>query len=163
VSEDWISADQLEKGSVYELKSRNLIAGVYDGDRGFIGIREKFGDEYLFTEYLAVPESGVHGTARAVRKIGKVRGNPLTEHYGLKCQTCGKGSWRDEGGSWPTNEHCAGGCSDEDRSVAWTTNQLLFDVLEAMEQPIRQRLAEEFPKITPPWRDTEKKEGTDEH
>lgn len=36
---------------VYRIKSRNLSIGVYDGSGGFIGIREKFGDRYLFTEY----------------------------------------------------------------------------------------------------------------
>jgi len=30
---------------------RNLSYGVYDGKEGFIGIREKFGHEFLFTEY----------------------------------------------------------------------------------------------------------------
>ena len=37
---------------VYRLRSRNLAAGVYSAERaGFIGIRTKFGDRYLFTEY----------------------------------------------------------------------------------------------------------------
>ena len=39
------------KGRVYKLRSRNLSIGVYDGMEGFIGIREKFGARYLFTEY----------------------------------------------------------------------------------------------------------------
>jgi len=36
---------------LYEIHCRNLILGVYDGNEGFIGIREKFGSEYLFTEF----------------------------------------------------------------------------------------------------------------
>jgi hypothetical protein len=36
---------------VYVLHSRNLGVGVYDGEQGFIGIREKFGHLFLFTEY----------------------------------------------------------------------------------------------------------------
>ena len=40
-----------KKGYVYELSSRNLLVGLFDGDAGFIGIRKKFGNLYLFTEY----------------------------------------------------------------------------------------------------------------
>ena len=36
---------------IYRLSSRNLTVGVYDGDEGFIGVREKFGSRYLFTEF----------------------------------------------------------------------------------------------------------------
>lgn len=39
------------KRGVYRINSRNLTVGVYDGDEGFIGIREKFGSKFLFTEY----------------------------------------------------------------------------------------------------------------
>ena len=42
----------LEDGRVYRIHSRNLITGVWVADtQGFIGIREKFGAEYLFEEY----------------------------------------------------------------------------------------------------------------
>lgn len=40
----------VERG-VYRIYSRNLLVGVYDGKGGFIGIRQKFGHRYLFTEY----------------------------------------------------------------------------------------------------------------
>lgn len=59
----------LVKGRVYALHSRNLIVGVYDGDRGFIGIREKFGSRYLFTEYLHDPPRA-WGTVRVVADLG---------------------------------------------------------------------------------------------
>ena len=39
------------KGGLYQIDSRNMSLGVYDGADGFIGIRYKFGDRYLFTEY----------------------------------------------------------------------------------------------------------------
>jgi hypothetical protein len=39
------------KGRIYRLRCRNLRVGVYDGNEGFIGIRTKFGDRFLFTEY----------------------------------------------------------------------------------------------------------------
>lgn len=42
--------DQLVKGRVYKIKSRNLKIGVWDGIKGFIGIRTKFREQYLFKE-----------------------------------------------------------------------------------------------------------------
>lgn len=43
--------DQCVPRRLYEIGSRNLVLGVFDGDKGFIGIREKFRHEFLFTEY----------------------------------------------------------------------------------------------------------------
>lgn len=43
--------EDLIKGRVYKISCRNLAYGVWDGDDGFIGIREKFGSLFLFTEY----------------------------------------------------------------------------------------------------------------
>jgi hypothetical protein len=40
----------MEKGKLYKVDARNFTYAVYDGDGGFIGIRQKFGDAYLFTE-----------------------------------------------------------------------------------------------------------------
>lgn len=40
----------LIKGRVYKIHCRNLNYGVWDGKEGFIGIRTKFGNEFLFTE-----------------------------------------------------------------------------------------------------------------
>lgn len=46
-----IPIKDLVKGNLYKIGSRNLTLGVYDGDCGFIGIREKFNQRYLDTEY----------------------------------------------------------------------------------------------------------------
>src|SRR5579859_7846431 len=54
---------------VYKIHSRNLILGVFDGQSGFIGIREKFGYEYLFTEYHW-DSSPSFGTVRPYEKLG---------------------------------------------------------------------------------------------
>ena len=48
---DYIPLNECKKGFLYEIHSRNLDFGVFDGNDGFIGIREKFGKRYLFTEY----------------------------------------------------------------------------------------------------------------
>lgn len=42
--------ENLIKGRIYLLQCRNLSFGVWDGDKGFIGIRTKFGSRFLFTE-----------------------------------------------------------------------------------------------------------------
>gem|GEM_PF-3753959 len=49
--DDFIKIKDCKKGRIYKIHSRNLGFGVFDGEKGFIGIREKFGDLYLFTEY----------------------------------------------------------------------------------------------------------------
>lgn len=36
---------------VYKISSRNLSYGIFNGKTGFIGIREKFKERFLFTEY----------------------------------------------------------------------------------------------------------------
>lgn len=76
---------------LYLLRSRNLSHGVYDGEGGFIGIREKFGQRYLFTEYHW--DSDPHfGTANPVLDLGEVL-NPhieLKEFYGPYCSGCGR-------------------------------------------------------------------------
>lgn len=69
----FIPVGELEHGCVYEIVSRNLYVGVWDsqannGGGGFIGIRQKFGDSYLFTEYEHTT-GGNFGTARAFKKL----------------------------------------------------------------------------------------------
>lgn len=49
--------DPLETGGIYRIQSRNLVVGAFlhqapnDPWPWFIGIREKFGYRYLFSEY----------------------------------------------------------------------------------------------------------------
>lgn len=61
----------LTKGHLYRIRSRNLSYGVYDGNGGFIGIREKFGALYLFTEY-DYDQGAPYGTVRVVEDLGPV-------------------------------------------------------------------------------------------
>ena len=58
---------------VYQIRCRNLSFGVWNGKEspwaGFIGIREKFGSEYLFTEYHC--DTGApHGTVFEHKDLG---------------------------------------------------------------------------------------------
>lgn len=64
-----IPLEQLLRGHLYRLQSRNLRQGVYDGRGGFIGVREKFGYRYLFTEYYY---TGSDGTANALEDLGPI-------------------------------------------------------------------------------------------
>lgn len=61
--------EELKVGGIYKLNSRNLLAGVWNGDL-FIGIREKFGYRYLDEESLW--ETNSRGTARPLEYIGDV-------------------------------------------------------------------------------------------
>jgi len=54
---------------IYRIRSRNLVVGAWRAEtQGFIGIREKFGDLYLFEEY----HSEVRGTAFAWEALDMV-------------------------------------------------------------------------------------------
>jgi len=47
-----IPLSECKHGYGYRIHSRNLSYGVFNAENnGFIGIRTKFGDRYLFTEY----------------------------------------------------------------------------------------------------------------
>lgn len=84
------------KGRLYRIRARNFQLGVYDGDGGFIGRRNKFGSWYLFTEFH-YDTGAPHGTAIPMTDTGidlpkgveiKENGNPelaafLREHAHL--------------------------------------------------------------------------------
>ena len=46
-----IPLKKCEIGVLYKIHSRNLQYGIFNGKDGFIGIRTKFGQKYLFTEF----------------------------------------------------------------------------------------------------------------
>lgn len=56
-------------GHAYRLVSRNLTIGVFDGETGFIGIREKMGSRYLFREYHW-DQGAPYGTVRPLKDLG---------------------------------------------------------------------------------------------
>ncbi len=49
--DSYLPLDACQLGYIYRLHSRNLAFGAFDGDRGFLGIRTKFGERFLDTEY----------------------------------------------------------------------------------------------------------------
>ena len=49
---EYVPLNQCKDRFLYHIISRNLSYGIYDEkNKGFIGIRHKFGYDYLFTEY----------------------------------------------------------------------------------------------------------------
>ena len=68
---NYIALKDCIAGDVYELHSRNLSTGVYDGKHGFIGIRLKFSDRYLFTEYHH-DDGPPYGTVKPIKRIGSL-------------------------------------------------------------------------------------------
>lgn len=66
---------------LYRLKSRNLLFGVFnESTNGFVGIREKFGDRYLFQEYHW--DTGPpFGTVHPVEELGFCPYDDLSEGY----------------------------------------------------------------------------------
>lgn len=52
IDQSYIPLSECKHGALYRIFSRNLSLGVFnEAAQGFIGIREKFGRYYLFTEY----------------------------------------------------------------------------------------------------------------
>ena len=79
--DEYIPLDQCEKGAVYRIKCRNFSHGVFDGDEGFIGVRFKFGHEYLFTEYHW-DQGPPFGTVKPQEKVCEVpEGIPIVEGF----------------------------------------------------------------------------------
>jgi len=74
---------------LYRISSRNLSLGVFDArTRGFIGIREKFGERFLFTEYH-YDTGEPHGTVYPLQQLEEVpAGVVLSEDLGTKCGLC---------------------------------------------------------------------------
>jgi hypothetical protein len=116
---------------VYRIRSRNLQYGVYDSGRpaggGFIGIRTKFGERFLATEYD-------QHTAAAAEYLGMLPDGIAAAQYepgGPTCQACGKPA-RWTGPPGPAPWECDSGCADV-TAVHAPVNQALFDYLDRLE------------------------------
>lgn len=125
------------KRRVYKLRSRNLSFGVYDGNGGFIGIRLKFNDRFLFTEYhYDVSES--YGTVADAIDIGIDISNdiPIKCSLGSKDSVTGRlvefdKSILDGGKGWYFLD--TGEASQDIKSHS-IMNKELFDILDNIEK-----------------------------
>ena len=58
-----------KKGYFYRVEARNFQVGIFNGDTGFIGIRNKFNNDFLDTEYHW--DTGApFGTVHPMKELG---------------------------------------------------------------------------------------------
>jgi hypothetical protein len=85
-----IKLEQLQRGRVYRLQSRNLECGVWNGKNAFIGIRTKFGLRFLDME-IHWGLSKTFGTAQALETMGTIPESiSLNISLGTECGNCHK-------------------------------------------------------------------------
>ena len=122
-----VALKDCKKGIVYRLKARNIRLGVFDGKAGFIGIREKFKQRFLDTEYHREGES--YQTADPLEAVASVPVDiMITDHLDTCCETCGK---RVE---WATTwVHLIADTSHEADPVS-RMNHALFEFLSKLEE-----------------------------
>ena len=128
--ERYLPLEECKKGGVYRLDSRNLSYGVYDGEDGFIGLRYKFGDTFLFTEYHWDTENHKpYGTVKPLKLMEMLPvGVKAEEDLGRYCGDCGKDAYRTNGYKFfhgDGTEMCPTA-----RFLSKGDNTLLFDYLE---------------------------------
>jgi len=130
---DYIALADCENGFLYKINSRNLAYGVFQAkEQGFIGVREKFGDRYLFTEYHW--DTGAPcGTVRPLIKLEKLPDDiEVAETIEWTDEVTGRPiyfekSVLDGGKGW-----CFKDTGETDKSISpqGKDNQKLFDWLE---------------------------------
>ena len=125
-------------GHVYRLHSRNLTLGVFNGQTGFLGLREKFGQRYLFCEYHQ--ETGApFGTVRPLEDLGPIPADlAIVESLGSIDRRNGRRvafdrPVADGDRGWYYTET---GEADQKIEPQGLSNKRLFDWLEALERQL---------------------------
>jgi hypothetical protein len=81
VDRKYIPLEECKDGYLYRISSRNLAFGVYRAEaKGFVGIREKFGNEYLFTEFH-YDTGAPFGTVFPKKELEQCTITPINEGY----------------------------------------------------------------------------------
>jgi hypothetical protein len=138
----YIPLDECKHGVVYRIYSRNLTHGVFHNvTQGFIGIREKMGDVFLFSEYHW--DTGPpFGTARPLEELGPLpEGIAVAERLGSSwCSACERDIRLDEGADPEIVRYRRRHIEDESPLCDGATpyapreNKALFDYLDALEK-----------------------------
>lgn len=141
-----IAVGECKRRHVYRIHSRNLSFGVFapEKENGFIGIREKFGRLYLFTEHHH-DNGPPFGTVSPVEDLGPLEDPNLRLVAGFPtvCGYCGerleyvevdggvkKGDTTYRG-EW---QHLTGDGSCNEPRPEGHMNRLLYQALEKIEQ-----------------------------
>lgn len=78
---NYIPLNECIDRGIYRIHSRNLSVGVFrESTKGFIGIRYKFGDEYLFEEYH-YDNGPPYGTVDPKEQIGVLPDEILNNEF----------------------------------------------------------------------------------
>lgn len=136
---DFIPLQELLPHRIYRLQSRNLVVGVWKPEAdGFLGVRQKFNERYLFLEYH-YDLSETHGTAQALELLPEIlpEGTNLAAYLPPRCDTHGEdmkfaGQVAKGGKGWvhaETEEPCTGTPVSE-------VNKELFDILDPLDKEI---------------------------
>jgi hypothetical protein len=129
----YIPLDQCKHGYGYKIRSRNLSYGVFNAKKnGFIGIRLKFGERYLFAEYHW--DTGApHGTVKPIAIDEKCPVALINESLGIFSEPDNRQmEFRKEGESGAKGWYYLdnGEQADEDVKRVWRENKELFEWLD---------------------------------
>jgi hypothetical protein len=135
-AEPWLPLAACVPGHAYRLHSRNLTLGVFNGETGFLGLREKFGYRYLFSEDHW--ETGApFGTVRPLEDLGAVPDDlQIAESLGSIDRRNGRSVAFDRpvaagGRGW---YYLDTGKANQKIEPQGLSNKKLFDWLEALER-----------------------------
>jgi hypothetical protein len=130
--EPYVRVPDLQDRGLYRLYSRNLDLGVWDGKEGFIGIRTKFGERFLFKE-IHFDLSQSFGTVRPVEMTDTVPEDIEIVEGFSRCMTCGEadpGFDRERGETWEERAFHLSGRTDHPAKSAHYQNTALFEWLD---------------------------------
>ena len=95
----YIKKENCKHRYLYRIHSRNLYYGVFnEEDAGFIGIREKFNNKYLFKE-MHYDNGPPFGTVKPEKEIEKIPDNIILNEHKVDKKT-GSDNWVKKDGEW---------------------------------------------------------------
>lgn len=151
-----IPLEKCRHGWTYEIHSRNLIVGVFNAEKkGFVGIREKFGSRYLFTEFH-YDTGAPYGTVHPEKEIEECPVKDLQDSLHTICSNCkAKVEWRQTDpvkhvGEWfhlepPTT--CSQPMNLDKHRPYGPVNHDLFSYLDPLTKPVLERMRREWEEI----------------
>lgn len=133
-----IALADCQVGGVYRLRSRNLAFGIFDGKRGFVGIRTKFYSRFLDTEYHV--DAPPFNTATPIELVGFIDETLTPEALLAWCKTCGKSANFDMSrGETVTDRWQHDEPADHDVDLIRMSNAQLFPLLDAYERDLAEQ------------------------